>query len=194
MQFKKKLGYIALGGVLLGGSLALPLSGAVLLITVWAQAPQQAQITFETDRDGNNEIYVMDTDENNPRNLTNNPAEDRMPAWSPDGRQIAFSSNRNGNPEIYVMDASGNNPRNLTNNPAIDRVPTWSPDGQKIAFASNRDGNFEIYVMDASGNNPRNLTNNPADDFFPAWFGPAFGRPVSPAEKQPTVWGEIKRR
>ena len=106
----------------------------------------------------------MDADGDNPRNLTNNPASDSSPAWSPDGQRIVFVSYRDGakNSEIYVMDADGNNPRNLTNNPASDESPSWSPDGQRIAFVSNRDGakNFEIYVMDANGNNPRRLTNN----------------------------------
>jgi len=132
-----------------------------------AQAPQKAQIAFQSTRDGNYEIYVMDTDGNNQRNLTNNPAGDGDPAWSPDGKMIAFDSARDGNSEIYVMDADGNNPRNLTNNPANDIQPAWSPNGQKIAFASNRDGNYEIYVMDADGNNQRRLTN--AHGLVPAW-------------------------
>ena len=52
----------------------------------------------------------MDADGTNIRRLTNDPAEDEYPAWSPDGQQIVFSSNRDGNEEIYVMDADGSNP------------------------------------------------------------------------------------
>ena len=54
----------------------------------------------------------------NPINLTNHPAEDSNPSWSPDGTRIAFDSDRDGNLEIYVMEADGANPINLTNNPA----------------------------------------------------------------------------
>lgn len=42
-----------------------------------------SRIAFSTDRDGNVEIYVMDADGSNPTNLTNNPADDLWPAWSP---------------------------------------------------------------------------------------------------------------
>ena len=66
-----------------------------------------AQIAFTSYRDGNGEIYVMDADGGNLRNLTRNPALDWGPAWSPDGGRIAFTSNRDGNFEIYVMDAKG---------------------------------------------------------------------------------------
>ena len=136
----------------------------------------QAQIAFMSRRDGNPEIYVMDANGGNQRNLTNNRDNDWWPSWSPDGKRIVFVSERDGNREIYVMDADGENPRRLTNNPNEDWYPSWSPDGKRIAFMSLRDGHvidgkptFEIYVMDTDGGNPQNLTNNPNDDRYPSW-------------------------
>ena len=79
-------------------------------------------IAFTSDRDGNFEIYVMDADGTAQTNLTNNPASDAVPAWSPDGTKIAFFSDRDGNREIYVMDADGTNPTRLTSDPALDRM------------------------------------------------------------------------
>ena len=144
----------------------------------------QAQIAFMSKRDGNPEIYLMDTDGGNPRRLTNHRSWDFAPSWSPDGKRIAFVSERDGHVhvhgwpvcEIYVMDADGGNQQNLTNDPNDDRQPSWSPDGKRIVFTSWRDGlaidrvpTSEIYVMDADGGNPQNLTNHRHHDRDPSW-------------------------
>ena len=105
----------------------LALAGVIVLVLtpLMVCVDTQARIAFESDRDWNWEIYVMDNHGGNPRNLTNNPADDRDPSWSPDGKRIAFSSNRNGNWQIYAMDADGGNPRNITNHPEDDEDPAW---------------------------------------------------------------------
>ena len=134
------------------------------------EPPPPARIAFHSDRDGNWEVYAMDADGSNQTNLTNNPANDRFPAWSPDGSSIAFDSDRDGNAEIYVMDADGSNQTNLTNNAAANEaVPDWSPDGTKVSFNSARGVSGEIYVMNADGSDRTNLTDHPADDFDAAW-------------------------
>jgi dipeptidyl aminopeptidase/acylaminoacyl peptidase len=123
------------------------------------------KIAFQTNRDGNNEIYVMNLDGNVQTRLTNDPANDLLPAWSPDGSKIAFVKGF----DIVVMNADGTNPIGLTAAAATNSAPAWSPDGTKIAFHSSRDGNFEIYVMNADGSNQTRLTSNAAGDFGPAW-------------------------
>ena len=168
MQRRYNLAQLILGSVIVLGP---------MLLMVYVDA--QARITFTSDRDGNWEIYVMDTDGGNPQNLTNDPSDDRDPSWSPDGERIVFYSNRDGHVidgwstyEIYVMDANGGNPQNLTNDLNDDRFPAWSPDGKRIAFVSDRDGPahyFDIYVMDADGDNLQRLTNDPRDDRHPSW-------------------------
>ena len=137
------------------------------------------KIVFETNRDGNDEIYVMDADGGNLRNLTQHPARDIRPDWSPDGKQVVFISNRSGNEEIlvgdqeiYVMDADGSNLRNLTQHPGFDSYADWAPDGKQILFTSSRDGAHNVHIMDADGQNVRRLTDNPPDGEFamaPVW-------------------------
>ncbi len=114
--------------------------------------------TFESDRDGNREIYVINADGTYQVRLTNNTATDMTPAWSPDGSKIAFRSYRDGNSEVYVMNTDGTNPVNLTNNPDnYDGDPAWSPDGSKILFSSWRGGCADLWVMNADGTGPLSL-------------------------------------
>jgi len=128
------------------------------------------QIAFVSDRDGNPEIYVINTDGTGATRLTENPAGDYAPAWSPDGARIAFYSERDGNAEIYVMDADGSNLTRLTKNPANDYAPAWSPDGKKITFHSHRYlGAGRIFIMNADGSNVTRLTDPAWDDWSPAW-------------------------
>src|SRR4030095_16767341 len=97
------------------------------------------KIALRSLRDGNAEIYIMNTDGSNQTNLTNNPADDNSPAISADGRRIDFASNRydNNSSEIYVMNSDGSNQTRLTNSPAFDTTPAFSPDGSRIVFSSN---------------------------------------------------------
>jgi Tol biopolymer transport system component len=128
-------------------------------------------IAFHSTRDGDFEIFVMDSggESLGITQLTSNTANDGDPAWSANGTKMVFHSNRDGNFEIYVMNADGSDQTRLTINSAEDMFPCWSPDGDKIAFRSNRDGNYEIYVMNADGSGQTRLTDNPAFDAHAAW-------------------------
>src|SRR5437016_2932368 len=87
------------------------------------------QMPFTSTRDGNFEIYAMNADGTGVTRLTNHPAADAKPSWSPDGTKIAFTSNRDGNFEIYAMNTDGTGVTRLTNHAAADISPAWSPNG-----------------------------------------------------------------
>ena len=133
-------------------------------------AELSGQIVFQSDRDGDWEIYVMNADGSNLRQLTHNDAADEYPVWSPDGRKIAFKSNRDGNFEIYIMGADGRRQSRLTTHPANDADPAWSPDGTRLAFHSDRVSNLEIYLMNADGSGQEEqFTNTIGKNGLAAW-------------------------
>ncbi|MBA3295126.1 MAG: PD40 domain-containing protein, partial [Geodermatophilaceae bacterium] len=113
-------------------------------------------------------IYVMRADGAHERNLTNDPAADFLPNWSPDGKRIAWSSGRDGDQEIWAMSRSGRDAIQLTDHPAEDNKPAWSPDGKLIAFHSRRDLPARaLYSMAVDGSGVTRLTMDPA--YQPDW-------------------------
>lgn len=132
-------------------------------------SPDGMKIAFMTARDGNPEIYTMNSaDGSGPTRLTSNPAVDTEPSWSPDGTKIAFASNRDGNSHIYTMNADGSNPVELTHDGqcfrvgCIDSEPDWSPDGSTLLFTRN--GNIWIYLFSET-----TLFLRTADASAPSW-------------------------
>ncbi|MGZ7042566.1 MAG: TolB family protein, partial [Thermoanaerobaculia bacterium] len=86
-----------------------------------------ARIVFVSSRDGNREIYSMDSDGSNVTRLTSNPAADYSPAPSADGKRILFVSERDGRPQIYSMNTDGTDQRRLAASNAADEQPAALP-------------------------------------------------------------------
>ena len=130
------------------------------------------QIVFHSDRNSVLDLFIVNANGTNQRQLTTNVGSNFDPSLSPDGTKIVFTSDRYGNHEIFVMDVDGNNEVRLTNNTSSDGDAAWSPDGMKIAFTTNRYGNYEIAVVNAdgtSGENAQRLTSTSHQDRSPAW-------------------------
>lgn len=103
-----------------------------------AQAPPTGKIAFASDRGGNWDIYVMNSDGSQQEQLTQNSASDFSPVWSPNGEQILFVSNRDGEYDLYVMDTDGSEVQRVFKESVLRIEPTWSPDGEKIAFHTKK--------------------------------------------------------
>jgi eukaryotic-like serine/threonine-protein kinase len=117
-----------------------------------AFSPDGKRIAFESDRTGDPEIWVADSDGSNAEAVTafRGPVTG-SPSWSPDSRYFAFDTRADSQPEVYVVAAERDaKPRRLTNDPAADYLPSWSPDGE-IYFASNRSGEDRIWRIAAGG-------------------------------------------
>jgi dipeptidyl aminopeptidase/acylaminoacyl peptidase len=105
-------------------------------------APDGRRIAFVvTEHDlqkgkSNAEIYVMDADGKNLKQMTNNPAADNHPRWSPDGKSILFVSTRNNDSQAWLIAADGGEARQLTNISTGVGDPIWLPDGKHLIFSS----------------------------------------------------------
>ena len=131
-----------------------------------AWSPDGSTIAFTSNRDGNNEIYVMKPDASEQTNISNSPGSDGGAAWSPNGQSIAFTSTRRGGAEaVYVMDADGSHVRRI----AKGMEPTWSSDGKRIAFTSDLTSHSDIDVVSAAGGGVKKLTKTRFAEFSPAW-------------------------
>ena len=140
-----------------------------------AAPPQSAlPIVFISNRDGDTEIYRMNSDGSGTTRLTyKTPAVDRDPRLSPGGGQVVFTSNRDGNFEVYVMNADGGWQTRLTHNPDEDNLPYWSPDGRRIVFArlvTLPTGLYEhqLLTMNADGSDERIIFRGRGVS-WPAW-------------------------
>ncbi|HRD57430.1 MAG TPA: hypothetical protein PK504_05245 [Ferruginibacter sp.] len=126
-------------------------------------------ISFMSTRDGNFEIYSMDLEGENIKNLSCNKATD-FAFCHLQNNDLLFYSNRTGNNEIFIATADGKKTINLSNHASSDRVPYASPDGKNIMFVSDRDHQEgEVYMMNIDGSNVKRITHNNEFEDAPQW-------------------------
>jgi Tol biopolymer transport system component len=120
---------------------------------------------------GNYDIFLMNPDGSNQRQITEHPASELKPVISNNGDKIAFSSDRNGDHDLYVMNTDGSNVQRLTQLSNLYVInATWSPDDSKIAFdAVGPNGYRNIYSINADGTDMKLLTDDEANDKLPSW-------------------------
>jgi len=133
-------------------------------------------IVFYSDRDGNIEIYVMNSEGNDQRRLTFNEYADDSPALSSDGSRIAFISNRDDpDPagcshtcfnQLYIINIDGSNEHRLIGTDFSTHHPDWHPDGLIISFDTEADLQGDIYVVNVDGSGLRLLIE---DGFWADW-------------------------
>src|ERR671936_1565549 len=146
-------------GFVLTAIAALPAAGAT-------NAPT-GRIAFSMGGLGHADIYAVNADGSGLVRLTDDPAADFDPSWSPDGQRIAYRHEDERSGQIYVMNADGSQQQNLTRRRGLDYSPAWSPDGKSIAFGSVRGGKATIWVMRPDGSGRRRLSRVYGE--YPAW-------------------------
>jgi Tol biopolymer transport system component len=122
-------------------------------------SPDGTRIAFSSPADANNtasgDIFVMDVLTKSVRNVSQNPASDTMPRWSPNGRYVSYTSTRDGNLDNFIANPDGSFSQKVSNSPDDDWTAAWSPDGRYVAYhgvgtisvVNVRSGDSEQYLI-----------------------------------------------
>lgn len=132
-------------------------------------SPDGAMIAFNSDREGEMNLWLYSLADGSTRQLTRNAGGDFQPTWSPDGKTIVFFSSRSGDADIWTVDVQTGNLVRLTTGNSIDINPFYSPDGRYIAYQSDSTGRPEVWVMNSDGTGARQLTRVGVRGHFVRW-------------------------
>ena len=157
----------------------------IVCLLIWLASPVQkgnavpqstAKLAFISDRDGNREIYLMNTDGGAQTNLTHSAAGEKAFTWSPDQTKIAFikkdPANNADDSNLYVMNADGSGVISVTSDNFQYQNSSnlsWSPDGTRLAYISGNDLLHYLSVVNADGSNKRNLREASGPFLDVAW-------------------------
>jgi len=129
----------------------------------------ESSIVFISDRTGHKEVWAMDYDGSNQRQITHLGGISLSPRISPDGSRVAFSSLTKSGWEIMMYSLDLNRTVSFPHFGGTNASPAWSGDGTKLAFSSSRSGAPEICTSDAAGGNLRCVTTAKGPDISPTW-------------------------
>src|SRR5579871_2709992 len=127
-----------------------------------------SKIYFVSNRTGHKEIWVMDPDGSNQKQISHFNSISIMPAVSPDGTKIAFTSFARGNPAIFILSTDTGRRLPFYNQVAsLNATPDFTPDGKQIVYSSSASGRAQIYIANIDGSNLRRISNTPALEVEP---------------------------
>jgi TolB protein len=132
-----------------------------------AWSPDGRQVAFIGYRDGGVDLFVVNADGTDLRNLTNGPGHFVQPSWSPDGTRIAFVGSTNDGSTIYIINADGSDMRRLTRDDQHKSGPAWSPDGGRVAFVRSFPG-LPVPIDDLDSSRQEAAATQTAEAYVPS--------------------------
>ena len=130
----------------------------------------RTKIAYVSEQESARELFVMDYDGHEPRQLTADGFLNLMPRWSPDRRFLVFTAYRSRNrQDIDMIELATGKRWTLVSWGGLNITPALSPDGNFLAFASSHEGNSELYRLDTRTKAVQRLTVHAAGDLSPSW-------------------------
>jgi TolB protein len=134
-----------------------------------AITPDGHQIVAAIENAGATNLYLMDSDGHEIRELTDTGGINVSPNFSPDGQTLAFTSDRSGTPQVYTMSIEGGAPKRVTYSGNYNTTPAISPKGDSIAYQSREGGRFDIFQIPIGGGTPMKLTDGSGSNESASW-------------------------
>ena len=135
-----------------------------------AASPDGRTIVYAAEKDGTVNLFLMDADGGNVRQLTHYRDGEQVysPKWDPDGSRIIYDYSIRDGRDIAAVSASGGDPSFLVATPDDERNAVFTPDGKAVIFASDRTGIFNLYRLDLASGETTQLTNVLGGAFMPS--------------------------
>jgi TolB protein len=128
-----------------------------------------SRIGFASNRTGHFEIWLMDWDGANQRQITHHNALSILPSWSADNERMVYTSFARGTSDMYIISRRGGSRVRVPTGLGLNTSATFSPISNDIAFAGSVAGNPDIYVIKDDGTNLRRLTTDSSIESTPEW-------------------------
>jgi TolB protein len=136
-------------------------------------SPAGGTIALTLSKDGNSELYTIDTGGGVKQRLTNDKALDGSPSWSGAGNQLVFVSDRAGGPQVYRMTASGGGASRVTKKGDYNQTPDWNPgEGQYaewVTYAGRAGGGFDVFAVNVKSGAVKRLSQGSGRNTDPSY-------------------------
>ena len=127
------------------------------------------KIAFSNNRSGDKELFIVDYDGENARQITRNKSINLFPRWRPGGKALAFTSYKDGNPDIFLYDLSRGKITPLMDRQGLNIPGGFSHDGTKLAATVSRGKNPNIFVIDVKSRKAESITSHRGVDSSPTF-------------------------
>jgi TolB protein len=141
----------------------------ILLTLTNDEGDFNTKIVFVSKKGSKSDIYMINYDGSELKNITNHQSIIIAPRWSPDGNFLAFTSFKDGRPAVYIRNIKNGTEKKVSFFEGLNLCGSFSPDGNKLLLTLSKEGNEELYVLEIDTLKLKRLTNNYSIDVSPSW-------------------------